>query len=149
MLDAISILKDPIQIQSSSNIIFSDNNIQNAELVLFFTEVNENLISIFNLKTNDIDKTYSLVYNYIKNLNPQANYLKYAKEIFIKICENSYIELSSLKIDIKQDITESKIFTSSFFMKVIIAFICALLISIFLIFIIDYFKKYGKEIVNL
>jgi len=146
ILDSITILKDPVQ--SSGKIIFSGNNIQNAELVLFFTEVNENLTSIFNLKNNDIDKTYKLVSTYINNLNPQANYLKYAKEVILKICDNDYLELSSWNIDIKQDITENKIFTSSFFMKIIIAFICALLISIFLIFIIDFFKKHGKEIVR-
>jgi len=146
ILDSITILKDPVQ--SSGKIIFSGNNIQNAELVLFFTEVNENLTSIFNLKNNDIDKTYKLVSTYINNLNPQANYLKYAKEVILKICDNDYLELSNWNIDIKQDITENKIFTSSFFMKIIIAFICALLISIFLIFIIDFLKKHGKEIVR-
>jgi LPS O-antigen subunit length determinant protein (WzzB/FepE family) len=146
LLDAISILKDPVQ--SSGNIIFSENNIQNAELVLFFTEVNENLISIFKLKNNDINKTYNLVSTYINNLNPQANYLKYAKEIFIKICENNYSELSSLKLDVKKRTTSNNIFNTSYFTKVFIAFFCALVFSIFLIFVIDFFKKHGKEIVK-
>lgn len=146
ILDSITILKDPVQ--SSGKIIFSENNIQNAELVLFFTEVNENLISIFKIKNNDIDKTYKLVSTYINNLNPQANYLKYAKEIFIKICENNYSELSSLKLDVKKRTTSNNIFNTSYFTKVFIAFFCALVFSIFLIFVIDFFKKHGKEIVR-
>ncbi len=146
LLDAIYILKDPVQ--SSGKIIFSENNIQNAELVLFFTEVNESLTRIFKLKNDDIDKTYKLVSTYIKNINPQANYLKYAKEIFIKICENNYLELSSLKLDEKKRTTSNNIFNTSYFTKVFIAFFCALILSIFLIFIIDFFKKHGKEIVR-
>ncbi len=146
LLDAISILKDPID--SSGNIIFSENNIQNAELVLFFTDVNENLISIFKLKNNDIDKTYKIVNTYITNLNPQESYLKYATEIILKICDNDYLEISNIKLDVKKRTTSNNIFNTSYFAKVFIAFFCALVLSIFLIFIIDFFKKHGKEIVR-
>ncbi|MBP8990891.1 MAG: hypothetical protein KBG82_02815 [Spirochaetes bacterium] len=147
LLDTVNALKTPIQ--QSSSVIGSNNNLQTAEIILLFTKITENLNSIFDLRNDDIDTTYKLAQTYIDNFDPKISYLKEAKNICLKACDNIYFELSSLKFSIKEiDTISTNILSKSFISKVLIAFLCSLLLAIFLVFIIDFFRKYGKEIVR-
>jgi len=147
LLDTVNALKTPIQ--QSSSVIGSNNNLQTAEIILLFTKITENLNSIFDLRNDDIDTTYKLAQTYIDNFDPKISYLKEAKDICLKACDNIYFELSSLKFSIKEiDTISTNILSKSFITKVLIAFLCSLLLAIFLVFIIDFFRKYGKEIVR-
>lgn len=147
LLDTVNALKTPIQ--QSSSVIVSNNNLQTAEIILLFTKITENLNSIFDLRNDDIDTTYKLAQTYIDNFDPKISYLKEAKDICLKACDNIYFELSSLKFSIKEkDTISTNILSKSFISKVLIAFLCSLLLAIFLVFIIDFFRKYGKEIVR-
>lgn len=147
LLGTVNALKTPIQ--QSSSVIVSNNNLQTAEIILLFTKITENLNSIFDLRNDDIDTTYKLAQTYIDNFDPKISYLKEAKDICLKACDNIYFELSSLKFSIKEkDTISTNILSKSFISKVLIAFLCSLLLAIFLVFIIDFFRKYGKEIVR-
>lgn len=140
--DIVNLLRNPL-ISSAGTIIDPQENYP--ELFLFFTDILQNIDYLFNLGNNDISKDYNLVYNYISEINITSSYLTYAKKVFLNILSKQFLLINSLDIKVEKKITQTDALKSTI-KKEIIIFIASIFLALFLVFIIDFFKKNWKEI---
>ncbi|HPP34600.1 MAG TPA: hypothetical protein PLU62_11760 [Ignavibacteriales bacterium] len=144
VMETVSLLKPPSSIYSSQSQFSQENP---AMLYLFFTELYKNIDYIFSLNNRNIQKNYELINDYINNLKLDNSYLIYAKKIFQNILEKQFLAINTMQFVTLQIATEKTSY-KSFIKKIIIIFIASIFLSIFLIFIIDFFKNNWKEIVK-
>ncbi len=142
--DIVNLLRNPL-ISSGGTIIDPQENYP--ELFLFFTDILQNIDYLFNLGNNDISKDYDLVYNYLLELKLTSSYLNYAKKVFLNILSKQFLLINNLDIKIEKKISKTDSL-KSIIKKEIIIFIASIFLAVFLVFIIDFFKKNWKEITN-
>lgn len=142
--DIVSLLEKTL-ISTNVNIIDPKENY--LEFRLFFVEISSNIDNLFRLNKNNIDEDYKVVYDYISELKTTSSYLNYAKKVFLDILSKQFLLINSLDINIENEINiNEKI--KSLIKKEIVVFIAAIFLAVFLVFIIDFFKKNWNEIVK-
>jgi len=148
VLDNIEDLKiKGSNIISSNNININSNNIY---LTVFLTLISQDISSLFNLKYTDINRNYELVKNYFLNFN-KTNLnqdLSLSINFLMSIIDKQYQFINNLNINYEKIINSNILIIKDILKKEIIIFLALFLFSIFLVFVIDFFKKYGKEIVK-
>jgi len=144
LLFKASVLDNIEDLKIKESNIISSNNIS---LTVFLTQISQDISSLFNLKYTDINRNYELVKNYFLNFN-KTNLnqdLSLSINFLMSVIDKQYQFINNLNINYEK--TNSKtLIIKDILKKEIIIFLALFFFSIFLVFVIDFFKKYGKEI---
>ncbi len=119
------------------------------EFNLFLIDLFQNIEYYFNLNNLDINKDYALITKYICELKLDYSYLKKAQKILLDLIKKEYDSISKMVFNpVLVNNNEVSGITTSLIQKLILVFVASFFISIILVFIIDFFKKNWKEIIQ-
>lgn len=132
----------------SKEILVQNIDKSSSEIFIFISKLDEKLDYIYYLRNLDIDKNYNQLINYINDLNISSYIIREARDLFIEMIYNNYQLIKNDSIILKENYIRNEFNLKSIIKKLIIITIGIIFIAIFMVFVIDFFKKNWKEIVK-
>lgn len=132
----------------SKEIMIQNIDKSSSQIFIFIIKLSEKLDSIYSLENLDIDKNYNQFIDFINEIDLSDNIIKDARDLLIEMIDTDYQLIKRNTIISIEYLKNNGLHLNSIIKKTIIIAIVLFFLSIFLVFVIDFFRENWKEIVR-